>query len=227
MKCSTNTQKILFIEKYRKIRANQPIFATRVNTEVQVRRVTRSDVTMVSRAYTSDFIFSKLQFQSFTKRLTFVRSNFHCNRLTQNYSTTLFRVFVDYYSYMPNRNVNDINNLDSSLKKLLESNTCKHILLAGDFNCPDIDWNTLSVQTALTSTPNLCFRAKIRKNNAYPCRPQYSLYKSGVQGGINHMDEILYAYAVYCDLSGFQMKTVMFFLTSVKIDCGYSLELSL
>ena len=47
--------------------------------------------------------------------------------------------------YMPHRNKNDINNLDSSLKKLSESNKSKHILLAGDFNCPDIDWNTLTV----------------------------------------------------------------------------------
>ena len=48
--------------------------------------------------------------------------------------------------YMPHRNMNDIKNLDSSLKKLSESNKSKHILLAGDFNCPDIDWNTLTVR---------------------------------------------------------------------------------
>ena len=48
--------------------------------------------------------------------------------------------------YMPHRNMNDIKSLDSSLKKLSESNKSKHILLAGDFNCPDINWNTLTVR---------------------------------------------------------------------------------
>ena len=42
--------------------------------------------------------------------------------------------------YMPHRNMNDLNNLNDSLKKeLSNSNKSKHIILAGDFNCPNID----------------------------------------------------------------------------------------
>ena len=48
--------------------------------------------------------------------------------------------------YMPHRNLKDLKNLDSSLKKLSEHSKSKHILLAGDFNCPDIDWDTLTVR---------------------------------------------------------------------------------
>ena len=42
--------------------------------------------------------------------------------------------------YMLHRNKEDLINLDRSLKKLSNSNKSKHILLAGDFNCPDINW---------------------------------------------------------------------------------------
>ena len=38
-------------------------------------------------------------------------------------------------------------NLDCSLKKLSNSNKSKHILLAGDFNCPDINWENLTVRS--------------------------------------------------------------------------------
>ena len=48
--------------------------------------------------------------------------------------------------YMPHRNLKDLNNLDQSLKKLSNSSKNKHILLAGDFNCPDINWENLSVR---------------------------------------------------------------------------------
>ena len=48
--------------------------------------------------------------------------------------------------YMPHRNLKDLKNLDSSLNKLSEHSKSKHILLAGDFNCPDIDWDTLTVR---------------------------------------------------------------------------------
>ena len=48
--------------------------------------------------------------------------------------------------YMPHRNMNDLRNLDSSLEKLSEHSKSKHIFLAGDFNCPDIDWETLTVR---------------------------------------------------------------------------------
>lgn len=51
--------------------------------------------------------------------------------------------------YMPHRNLTDIENLTSSLEKL-NSGRQKHIILAGDFNCPDIDWKNLSVNTDAT-----------------------------------------------------------------------------
>ena len=47
---------------------------------------------------------------------------------------------------MPYRNPKDLKTLDSSLKKLSEHSKSKHILLAGDFNCSDIDWDTLTVR---------------------------------------------------------------------------------
>ena len=41
--------------------------------------------------------------------------------------------------YMPHRNLEDLNQLNDSLNKL-NSSKPKHILLGGDFNCPDINW---------------------------------------------------------------------------------------
>ena len=43
--------------------------------------------------------------------------------------------------YMPHRNIEGINELNHSLSKL-NSNSPKNILLGGDFNCQDIDWDT-------------------------------------------------------------------------------------
>ena len=54
--------------------------------------------------------------------------------------------------YMPHRSMTDLRKLDESLSKLQERND-KHIMLCGDFNCPDIDWETLSVP--LSSTERL------------------------------------------------------------------------
>ena len=42
-------------------------------------------------------------------------------------------------------------------------------------------------EAVLTSTDNLCFRAKIRKNE-YPCTPQFHYIKVGCKGGIHHKD---------------------------------------
>ena len=43
---------------------------------------------------------------------------------------------------MPNRNVETLNELDKSLKKFTSNGTQnKQIVLAGDFNCPGIDWD--------------------------------------------------------------------------------------
>lgn len=46
--------------------------------------------------------------------------------------------------YMPKRNISDINKLADSLN-FLNSSKPKHLILCGDFNCPDIDWNTLTI----------------------------------------------------------------------------------
>ena len=46
---------------------------------------------------------------------------------------------------MPHRNLNDIAKLDESLKQATNHKKGKHIILAGDFNCPDINWEKMSV----------------------------------------------------------------------------------
>lgn len=46
--------------------------------------------------------------------------------------------------YMPHRNENDLNELDRSLT-LISEHKDRHVVLLGDFNCPGIDWPTLSV----------------------------------------------------------------------------------
>ena len=43
--------------------------------------------------------------------------------------------------YMPHREMKHMKNLDSSLKKITEKSS-RSILLCGDFNCPDVDWDT-------------------------------------------------------------------------------------
>ena len=47
--------------------------------------------------------------------------------------------------YMPHRNLKDIARLDESLKQATNQKKGKHIILAGDFNCPDINWEKMSV----------------------------------------------------------------------------------
>ena len=46
--------------------------------------------------------------------------------------------------YMPHRDVNTLKELEKSLE-LVTAGDNKHVILCGDFNCPDIDWNTHSV----------------------------------------------------------------------------------
>ena len=46
---------------------------------------------------------------------------------------------------MPHRNLNDINKLEDSIQQLTQNSKDKHIILAGDMNCPTIDWDTLTV----------------------------------------------------------------------------------
>ena len=41
--------------------------------------------------------------------------------------------------YMPHKNINDLNELQKSLDTITMEND-KNIILAGDFNCPDIEW---------------------------------------------------------------------------------------
>ena len=48
--------------------------------------------------------------------------------------------------YMPHRNVHDIEELDRSLNLITESKACR-VVLVGDFNCPGIDWPSLSVSS--------------------------------------------------------------------------------
>ncbi|CAC5371135.1 unnamed protein product [Mytilus coruscus] len=45
--------------------------------------------------------------------------------------------------YMPHRNMEDIKELDKSLDHI--SNKNQTIILTGDFNCPDLKWNTMTV----------------------------------------------------------------------------------
>ena len=51
--------------------------------------------------------------------------------------------------YMPKRNMTDLNNLRQSLELLNESKP-KHLVLCGDFNCSDIDWDKLCLKDSKT-----------------------------------------------------------------------------
>lgn len=46
--------------------------------------------------------------------------------------------------YMPHRNQPDLNALETSLQKITASRQ-RQIILAGDFNCPDVNWNSGAV----------------------------------------------------------------------------------
>ena len=45
---------------------------------------------------------------------------------------------------MPNRQMEYLDRLDTSLQKITGKGE-KNIILCGDFNCPDVDWNTHTV----------------------------------------------------------------------------------
>ena len=45
---------------------------------------------------------------------------------------------------MPHRNMKDVEELEKSLKLITEENKHNNIILAGDFNCPDINWEKLT-----------------------------------------------------------------------------------
>jgi endonuclease/exonuclease/phosphatase family metal-dependent hydrolase len=40
----------------------------------------------------------------------------------------------------------DLEELEKSLKIITEENNNNNIIIAGDFNCPDIEWETLSLK---------------------------------------------------------------------------------
>ena len=47
--------------------------------------------------------------------------------------------------YMPHRKIDDIRKLDDSIRKLTNTPKEKYIIVAGDFNCPDINWDNMSL----------------------------------------------------------------------------------
>ena len=48
--------------------------------------------------------------------------------------------------YMPHRNIDTVRELEKSLELLDEKND-RHIVLCGDFNCPDVNWPTYTVNS--------------------------------------------------------------------------------
>ena len=47
---------------------------------------------------------------------------------------------------MPHRNKAQLEELEKSLEKITEENKSSNIILAGDFNCPDIMWDNLTIR---------------------------------------------------------------------------------
>ena len=45
---------------------------------------------------------------------------------------------------MPHRNINDINKLSESIT-MVNNGKPNHIILAGDLNCPEIDWSNMTI----------------------------------------------------------------------------------
>ena len=45
---------------------------------------------------------------------------------------------------MPHRNINYLNKLSESIT-MVNNGKPKHIIPVGDFNCPDIDWNNMTI----------------------------------------------------------------------------------
>ena len=95
--------------------------------------------------------------------------------------------------YMPHRNSNDLEQLNQSLS-MLNRNGQKNVILGGDFNCPDIDWdnNTTrnnrpdrNIQSALMIYPKYmqnqlvkkCFKLNLHiKPNTRKVQQQHSRY---------------------------------------------------
>ena len=47
---------------------------------------------------------------------------------------------------MPHRNIQDLTSLDQSLNAVNEKGNY-HLIVCGDFNCPDIEWSSHSIGT--------------------------------------------------------------------------------
>ena len=54
--------------------------------------------------------------------------------------------------YMPHRNIPDLEALDASLDLVNEKGN-RHLILCGDFNCPNIDWKTHTVIDGINGNP--------------------------------------------------------------------------
>ena len=68
-----------------------------------MRRVTWSDVITLSRAWTSDVMVLKWQWNLITKGSMFIRTKFHINRLTHTYFTAFLYVLSDHPSYLESK----------------------------------------------------------------------------------------------------------------------------
>ena len=47
---------------------------------------------------------------------------------------------------MAHLNITDIHRLEESVQRVLQTINGKHIILAGDFNCPNTDWENMTVK---------------------------------------------------------------------------------
>ena len=64
--------------------------------------------------------------------------------------------------------INYINNLSDSIKKLSNSKKSKYIILAGDFNCPDIDWENLVVKQGAADRNTTSFSGSFNRTWTHP-----------------------------------------------------------
>ena len=87
-----------------------------------------------------------------------------------------------------------INQLRSSLEKVMNSIREHHVILTGDFNCPDIDWEHLSVQSGAAEKEvqqalidlSLDFGLhQVHDQPTFPCEElkKYTRYQRPCQGG--------------------------------------------
>ena len=75
-----------------------------------------------------------------------------------------------------------ISRFPITLRKHAYSNILKIHHQSWKFSDKKSDIFHISAGAVLTSTHNLCFWAEIRKNNVYPCKPQFYYIKVGFKG---------------------------------------------